>query len=86
MKIIFDFDGVLTDFNRFIQENNALIQPITLLWIKNSKSKCKVIVNFGKAFQMEGMSIDEGMQRFMEIQKAALEENKVYIKMYCKSE
>lgn len=46
--------------------------------MKDSKSKCKVIVNFGKAFQMEGMSIDKEMQKFMEIQKAALEENKKY--------
>lgn len=63
-------------FLRLAKRNSALIQPITLLWAENSKDKCKVIVNFGKTFQMEDMSIDEGMNKFMEIQKAALEENK----------
>lgn len=71
-----EFGNFDNAFLRLAKKNNALIQPITLLWVKDSKSKCKVIVNFGKAFQMKGMSIDEGMQSFMGIQKAALEENK----------
>lgn len=47
MKIIFDFDGVLTDFNRFIQENGIdyfqkrFHMTVVLLFVRNVDSECK---------------------------------------------
>lgn len=70
-----DFGHFDDAFLRLAKRNMAWVQPITLLWLEEPKDKCKVIVNFGKAFRMEGMSVDEGMKRFMEIQRAGLEEN-----------
>lgn len=62
-------------FMRLAKINKAWIQPITLLWVKGDNKKSKVIVNFGKAFLMGDMSIDEGMSYFMEIQQRGLDEN-----------
>ena len=63
-------------FLHLAKRNGSWIQPITLLWMKTSGISFRVIVNFGKAFQIKDISIDEGMERFMEIQKKGLEENK----------
>ena len=70
-----DFGTFDNAFLHLAKRNKAWIQPITLLWMNASGLKPKVIVNFGEAFQVNSMSIDESMEHFMEIQKAGLEEN-----------
>lgn len=72
-----DFGTFDDSFLRIARKNKSWIQPITLLWTQSSNIKSKVIVNFGKPFQVEGMSIKESMEYFMEIQKAGLRENSV---------
>lgn len=64
-----DFGTFDDSFLRLAKKNKAWIQPITLLWINFPGAKHKVIVNFGQAFQMKDLDIEEGMKLFMEIQK-----------------
>ena len=70
-----DFGFFEDIFLRFAKRNKSWIQPITLLWTGISSAKRRVIVNFGKAFQMKDMGIDEGMKYFIEMWKRGLEEN-----------
>ena len=70
-----DFGTFDNAFLHLAKRNKAWIQPITLLWTNASGLKPKVIVNFGEAFQVNNMSIDESMKHFLEIQKVRLEEN-----------
>ncbi len=62
-------------FLHLAKKNKSWVQPITLLWTDDFHIKEKVIVNFGKPFQIKDMSIDEGMKHFMEIQEKGLKEN-----------
>lgn len=70
-----DFGTFDNSFLRLAKRNGSWVQPITLLWMKTSGINSRVVVNFGKAFQIIDMSIDEGMKCFMEIQRKGLEEN-----------
>lgn len=69
-----DFGKFDDTFLRLAKTNKAWIQPITLFWIENQHNKSKVIINFGKAFQVGNMSIDKSMEHFLNIQMASLEE------------
>lgn len=70
-----DFGTFDDAFLLLAQKNNSWIQPITTLWIKELDIPQKVIINFGKAFKIENMSIKEAMNHFLEIQKSNLKEN-----------
>ncbi|MDE6656069.1 MAG: 1-acyl-sn-glycerol-3-phosphate acyltransferase [Anaeroplasmataceae bacterium] len=70
-----DFGTFDDAFLRLAKKNKSWIQPITLLWVEDTNTKSKVIVNFGKAFQIGDMRINEGLDYFMEIQKRGLDEN-----------
>ena len=70
-----DFGTFDNAFLHLAKRNKAWIQPITLLWADASGLKPKVILNFGEAFQVNSMSMDESMRHFLKIQKVGLEEN-----------
>lgn len=70
-----DFGEFDDSFLRIARKTEAWIQPITLFWTGLSGKRCKVIVNFGKPFQLKDMEVDDGMRKFLEIQKNALREN-----------
>lgn len=69
-----DFGKFDDTFLRLAKKNHSWIQPITLFWVEKQNSKNKVIINFGKAFQIGNMSIDESMEHFLNIQRASLRE------------
>lgn len=71
-----DFGTFDDSFIILSKKNNAWIQPITTLWIKELNIPSKVIINFGKPFKVENKSIEEGMKHFLSIQESCLEENK----------
>lgn len=68
---------------------DSWIQPITTLWVKELGIDAKLIINFGQAFKVNNMSIEQAMQHFMSIQWKLLEENKQkqteIVKQYVKS-
>jgi len=68
-----DFDSF---FLRMAKKHNAWVQPITVLWIKELNLKEKVLINIGSRFKIEGMSIQEAMDRFWEIQQSSYVELK----------
>lgn len=71
-----DFGEFDDSFLRLAKKTGAWVQPITLFWTGFSGKKCKVIVNFGKPFQLKDMEVGEAMQKFLEMQKDALRENR----------
>ena len=71
------------DFGKFddafiilAKKNDAWIQPITILWIKEVGLREKVIVNFSESFRVGEMSKEEAFEKFLNTQKRALDENK----------
>ncbi len=71
-----DFGTFDDAFLHLAKKNNSWIQPITTLWIKDSNICPKVIVNFGQPFKIGDMEIDMALEKFLQIQKQNLEENK----------
>jgi len=74
-----DFGHFRSSFLTVAEENNSHIQPITIYWIKNLGLKEKVIINFGKAFKVENMSIEEGMEHYSKIQQENMKEIRDFI-------
>lgn len=74
-----DFGAFDESFILLAKRNKAVIQPVTVTWIKDKKVKNKIVVNFGKSFVVENMSTEEAMERFMEIQKKCMKENEEWI-------
>lgn len=75
-----DFGTFDDAFLHLAKANDAIIRPITTLWIKDLNLKYKVIVNFGQPFKIENMSVEEAMKKFIDIQKSSLQENEQYKK------
>lgn len=71
-----DFNQFDASFIHIAKGNHAWIQPITTLWIRKLGIKSKVIINFGKPFKADGMSIENALDLFMTQQRGCLEENK----------
>lgn len=72
-----NFWGEFDDtFVRVAKKNNAWIQPITIMWREK-----RVVVNFGKAFKVGNMTIEEALQYYLEIQWHCLNESEIYIKL-----
>lgn len=71
-----DFNQFDASFIHTAKRNHAWIQPIITLWIRELGIKSKVIINFGKPFKADGMSIENVLDLFMTQQKNCLEENK----------
>lgn len=70
-----DFGHFEATFLTLADKADAYIQPITVMWI-NEDSRKRVVVNFGKAFVVDGRSSEETIQYFNSVQKAMLEEIK----------
>lgn len=73
--------GIFDDsFIRLAKKSDSWVQPITILWRKQGKKVIwsRVIVNFGKPFQLGEMSIKDAMKYFVETQKELLRENERY--------
>lgn len=65
----------------FAKDNNVLIQPISIVWFpKNSKSENKVVINYQKPFSMNGLTIEEGKEKWCESVLNGIEENNEIIK------
>ena len=47
----------------FAKDNHALIQPVSIYWTTNNP-KNKVVINYGKAFSMDNLTIDEGKEKW----------------------
>ena len=73
-----DFGTFDSAFFTLASRTGAIIQPITILWIKELNTKNKLIINFGKSFKVEGKDIREAYKYFLEIQQNALLENKKF--------
>jgi 1-acyl-sn-glycerol-3-phosphate acyltransferase len=73
-----DFGKFEDSFLYLAKKNNAWVQPVTILWIKELKLKPKVIINFGTPFKIGEMTVEESMNKFMEIQKTCMVELKKY--------
>ncbi len=63
----------------FAKDNNAIIQPVSIYWPSSEKqSKNKVIINYGKPFSMDNLSIEEGKEKWNNEVLFGLEQNKKY--------
>lgn len=71
-----DFGNFDSSFLTLAKSTGAIVQPITILWIKEINLKHKLIINFGQPFKIESKNINEAFRKFLEIQKELLEENK----------
>lgn len=71
-----DFNVFDDSFLLLAKKCDAWVQPITTLWIKDCQLDSKVIINFGKPFKVENMSIEEAMNHFMSIQRMCLKQNR----------
>lgn len=70
-----DFGTFDDAFLLLAKKTNAVVRPITTLWIKDLKMKQKVIINFGEPFKIGDLSIEEAMEHFMTIQRNCLKQN-----------
>lgn len=68
-----DFGNFDDSFIVLGKKNNAWIQPITTLWIKELNIPSKVIINFGKPFKVD--DLDNAMKHFLTVQRKCLDEN-----------
>lgn len=75
IKDFYSFDD---SFLRLAKRNDAVVQPITGVWIKDLQINNKVIFKVGKPFKVCG-SIDEAMALYVDEQKQNIEEIKVLI-------
>lgn len=73
-----DFGNFDPAFIALAKRNDAWIQPITILWIKELELSNKVIINFGTPFKATQMTREEAYDRYINIQKECLNENKEY--------
>lgn len=65
---------------RFAKDNNALIQPISIVWFpKLKKIKHRVIINYGVPFTMSNITIEEGKKIWTDSVLKGIEENKQII-------
>lgn len=71
-----DFGTFSDSFIILAEKNDAWIQPITSLWLKELDLNYKMIINIGKPFKVEKGKSKEAMEYFLNIQKEMLEENK----------
>lgn len=72
-----EFGSFDSSFIVLAKQNNAWIQPITILWKSKAGLKRKnPIVNFGTPFRVGEMSVEEAMQYYLTQQKMCLDENK----------
>jgi len=71
-----DFGTFDPGFVQIAMKTNAHIQPITVLWIKESKLPYQIIVNIGLPFTIDGMTKDEIYEKYVNIQKKQLNENR----------
>lgn len=71
-----DFGNFDPSFLTLAKNTGAIVQPITIFWIKDENLKHKLIINFGKPFKIECKNINEAFRHFLEVQKELLEESK----------
>ena len=71
-----DFGYFEPSFISLAKNGDAFIQPVTVLWIKDLDIEHKVIINFATPFKVENMTKEEAYNKYLEIQKDRLEENK----------
>ena len=87
-----DFGVFESSFLSLARGNNAWEQPINVLWIKEYDVENKLILNFGKPFKVNNMTIDEALKIYLNIQQTSLEESRRFVnklidsKKYVKSE
>ncbi len=62
-------------FITLAKKTGAKIQPITTIWTKNQDLGYKVIINFGKAFDMSDMTEKEAYEFYLKTQQESLQEN-----------
>lgn len=66
-------------FISLTKQTHSIIQPITISWSNDKKSKHKVAVNFGKAFAVEDMKVSDARQLFLQTQNDNLKENRKHL-------
>lgn len=71
-----DFGCFDDSFLRLAKKTEAWVQPVTIFWPEPFKKGNRVILNFGRPFQLKDMKIEEAMHHYLEIQRNALRENK----------
>lgn len=71
-----DFGTFENGFVKMASLTNSHIQPITVLWVKKSEIPNKIIVNIGKAFETNNMSEQEIYDKYLNMQRELLYENK----------
>lgn len=64
-------------FLTLAKKSDAIVQPITVLWIKDLGLNNQLIINFGQAFKVENNDIKSFLDYFLQQQKNSLEENKM---------
>ncbi len=72
-----DFGEFDSTFLKIAKKTDSWVQPVNTYWIKDDKVKSKVIINFGKAFKIDNLSINEAYLKYLSIQQQLLNENKI---------
>lgn len=71
-----EFGTFDSSFLTLASKTEAIVQPITILWIKELNLKHKLIINFGESFKVENKKTKEAYDKFLQIQENSLLENK----------
>lgn len=71
-----DFGTFDAGFIHIAQKSDAIILPITLLWINEKKIPNKVIINIGAPLEVDVLSTDKVYEKYINIQKQQMKENK----------
>lgn len=71
-----DFGNFDKGFIHIAQKTDADIMPITLLWINENKMSRKVIINIGTPFKTGILTANELYEKYVNIQKQQMKENK----------
>lgn len=74
-----DFGVFESSFLSLARSNNAWVQPINVLCIKEYDVENKLILNFGKPFKVNNMTIDEALKIYLNIQQTSLEESRRFV-------
>lgn len=75
-----DFGVFEPSFLSLAKSDDAWIQPVNVLWIKELEMENKLILNFGNPFKINDKSIDESLKIYLDIQHSSLKESKEFVK------
>lgn len=71
-----DFGVFDPSFLTIAKKDNSWVQPINVLWIKELNIDNKLILNIGKPFKINDITIEEALKIYLDIQYSCLNESR----------